>query len=244
MTVALGDKPVSGILLDIEGTTTPIAFVSDVLFPFARAHMREYLARHASTPHVRDAVRLLVEEHRRDAAMRAAPPEWRDETPASIAGYVEWLMDRDRKSPGLKLLQGFIWEGGYRSGTLKGEVFADVRPAFERWRRAGIAISIYSSGSGLAQRLLFGTTAEGDLVPFISAFFDTTVGAKTSRDSYCGIAHALGCSTNQILFVSDSPAELDAAGTAGCQTLFCVRPGNREADAGSVPTIRSFDEIV
>ena len=103
---------------------------------------------------------------------------WSDEIPESASAYLEWLMDRDVKSPALKRLQGLIWEGGYRTGELKGQVFPDVPPAFTRWRDAQVTIAIYSSGSVLAQRLLFGATEQGDLTPFISGFFDTGVGCE------------------------------------------------------------------
>ena len=136
-------------------------------------------------------------------------------------------MDRDRKSPGLKLLQGRIWEGGYRAGILKGEVFADVPPALERWRDAGLDVAIYSSGSELAQRLIFGSTADGDLTRFFSRFFDTAVGAKDAPASYRRIAAELGRATDRIVFISDVTTELDAAGSAGCGVILCVRPGNR-----------------
>jgi len=152
-------------------------------------------------------------------------------------------MDRDVKSPALKLLQGRIWEGGYRTGALKGQVFPDVAPAFARWRDAGITIAIYSSGSVLAQRLLFGATAEGDLTPCIAAFFDTGVGAKRWPDSYRRIAAELTRAPAEVLFVSDTPAELDAARSAGYQVLMASRPGNQATDYHEADTIRSFEQI-
>jgi enolase-phosphatase E1 len=243
VTFRLKDRGVRAILLDIEGTTTPLAFVYDVLFPFARAHMRDYLQAHADSDMVRDALDRLREEWRADAAARQDPPEWPDDALMPAVAYLEWLMDRDLKSPALKLLQGYIWEGGYRSGVLKGLVFPDVRPAFERWRGVPVKIAIYSSGSMLAQRLLFGATPDGDLTPFISGFFDTSAGVKTSAASYRRIAGALSHSAAEVLFVSDVPAELDAARSAGCQVLLAERPGNRAATAKEAETIRSFDEI-
>ena len=137
MSFSLSAAGVRIVLLDIEGTTTPIAFVQDGLFPFARRHLRRYLQEHGGSSDVLDAIRRLREEWAGDAA----PPPWSDDPDlrlSSVAGYVEWLMDRDRKSPGLKLLQGYIWERGYRSGALKGEVFPDVAPAIQAWRRSGI----------------------------------------------------------------------------------------------------------
>jgi len=237
VTVRFPRDAVGAIVLDIEGTTTPIAFVQDALFPFARRHLREYLREHGGSPEVRDVIRRLREEWAGDAA----PPPWSDE---SVAAYVEWLMDRDRKSPGLKLLQGYIWEDGYRSGALRGEVYADVGPAIERWRASGIVVAIYSSGSGLAQRLLFAHTPEGDLTPLLDRFFDAEIGAKTSPDSYRRIAAALQCPAPRLLFVSDARQELDAAHQAGCEVLLCARPGNPAQSAPpGLDLIHGFDEI-
>jgi enolase-phosphatase E1 len=240
----LKDLAIRAILLDIEGTTTPIAFVYDVLFPFARTRLRTYLQDHARDAAVSDALRLLKHEWDGDAAARQDMPEWEERTSGSASAYLEWLMDRDAKSLALKRLQGLIWEGGYRTGVLKGEVFKDVAPAFARWRDAAVTIAIYSSGSVLAQRLLFGATAEGDLTPFISAFFDTDVGPKRWPDSYRRIAAELRRATTDILFVSDTPAELDAARGAGCQVLLAERPGNKGTSYSEAEAIRSFDQIV
>jgi enolase-phosphatase E1 len=240
----LKDRAIRAILLDIEGTTTPVAFVYDVLFPFARARLGTYLQEPAHDAVVRDVLVLLAKEWEADAAARRDLSDWRAGDPASASPYLEWLMDRDVKSPALKRLQGLIWEGGYRTGALKGEVFRDVAPAFARWRDQDITIAIYSSGSVLAQRLLFGATVEGDLTPFIAAFFDTDVGAKRWPDSYRRIAAALQRETGELLFVSDTPAELDAARGAGCQVLLAERPGNRATSYPEADAIRSFDQIV
>jgi len=229
---------VRAILLDIEGTTTPIAFVYDVLFPYVRAHLRDYL-RSRPDP---DVVGSLKQERARDAALPKSPQP--DESLEGLAGYVEWLMDRDRKSPGLKALQGLVWERGYRDGSLKGVVFPDVARALVRWRHAGIKTAIYSSGSVLAQRLLFGTTAFGDLTPMLTEFFDTSSGGKTFEDSYRRIAAGLGCSPPEMLFVSDVVTEIDAARNAGCQVILCVRPGNAPQQvSGEQRFVHSFDEI-
>jgi enolase-phosphatase E1 len=232
------------ILLDIEGTTTPIAFVYDVLFPFARRRLRAYLRDPKHRDALREPLQRLREERQADVDLHSSPPaEWDETELGSIATYVEWLMDQDRKSPGLKLLQGQVWDEGYRSGELKGEIFADVAPALQRWRNAGVAVAIYSSGSELAQRLLFGSTAAGDLTPLIARFFDTAVGAKQVEDSYRRIARALGMSPDQMVFVSDVTAELDAAHEAGCQVLLCVRPGNRPQPSHPYPVIETFDDL-
>jgi len=222
------------ILLDIEGTTTPIAFVHDVLFSYARDHVREFLA----TDSAAADMALLREEHASDVS--DAPP-LNDEM-ESIATYVEWLIKIDRKSTALKSLQGKIWRQGYQDGSLKSQVFADVAPAFGRWRDRGLRISIFSSGSVLAQQLLFAHTEVGDLTPFIASYFDTKVGKKGDAGSYRKIAEVMGFPPQEILFVSDVVAELDAANEAGMKTLLSLRPGN-EPQEERYPSIHSFDEI-
>ena len=222
------------ILLDIEGTTTPIAFVHDVLFSYARVHVREFLA---ANPAV-DDIALLREEHAADVS--EAPP-LTDEI-ESIAAYVEWLIKLDRKSTALKSLQGKIWRQGYQDGSLKSQVFADVAPAFERWRERGLKISIFSSGSVLAQQLLFAHTEVGDLTLFIESYFDTKVGKKGDAESYRKIAEAMSLKPEQILFISDVVAELDAASETGMKTLLSIRPGN-EPQEERYPSIRTFDSI-
>jgi len=152
-------------------------------------------------------------------------------------------MDQDKKSTGLKSLQGKIWEEGYRTGDLRGEVYADVPPALERWRRQGIDIAIFSSGSVQAQRSLFASTAAGDLTRFIRAYFDTTTGPKTAPDSYGRIAAALERSPAEVLFLSDVAAELDAARTAGMRTALCVRAPGSAPSAGAHPVIHALDQL-
>jgi len=224
---------IRAILLDIEGTTTPIEFVHQVLFPYARARVHDYLEQ--------GDIALLAAEY--SAEPRSADlPAWNPEA------YVYWLMDRDRKSTALKALQGRIWEAGYRAGDLKGkgEVYPDVRPALERWHAAGKTIAIFSSGSVQAQRDLFANTTAGDLAAFLSAYFDTTTGPKREAISYRKIATALGRSPRDILFVSDVVAELDAARAAEMRTALCLR--ERESPIPvphptDHPRIRSFAEL-
>jgi enolase-phosphatase E1 len=234
-------KGVGAVLLDIEGTTTPIAFVHQTLFGHARARVREYLERHWNDPEVRADVARLQAEHAAESS-QPAPPPWHDHA-AAVVTYVHWLMDRDEKSTGLKSLQGRIWEEGYRAGDLKGEVYPDVPPALERWRRQGIDIAIFSSGSVQAQRSLFRNTAAGDLTRFIRAYFDTTTGPKTAPTSYARIAAALERSPSEVLFLSDITAELDAARTAGMQTALCVRTPGSVPSAGTHPVIQTFDQL-
>ena len=203
--------------------------------------MSEFLERHWKDPAVREDVARLQTEHAAEPS-NPAPPRWRDDA-AGVVSYVHWLMDRDRKSTGLKSLQGKVWEEGYRSGELKSEVFSDVAPALERWRGQGIEIAIFSSGSVQAQRSLFTNTVAGDLTRFIRAYFDTTTGPKTASASYERIAAALDRSTSEVLFVSDIAAELDAALAAGMRTALCVRKPGAAPAGGGHAAIRTFDEV-
>lgn len=237
------------VLLDIEGTTTPIDFVYRVLFPYARERAADFLARHASEDDfLRDLLARFAEEHARDKRCGQDPPELQSHTPEarlrSTVDYIHWLMDRDRKSTPLKELQGKIWEQGYREGQLNGQVFPDVPRAFRRWQRQHRSIAIYSSGSVLAQKLLFSYTTDGDLTPYIQNYFDTNTGAKAEPESYRKITEALRLSPPELLFISDVVAELDAARSAGVQTLLCLRPGNPpQPEAGQFSSAVGFDEL-
>lgn len=218
------------VLLDIEGTTTPVAFVYETLFPYARARLKEYLAAHSQQLDVAADIARLRSEYVADREAGLDPPEWNTDAD-SAAAYLAWLMDADRKSTGLKAIQGRIWEEGYRSGQLRGVVYDDVPRAFERWRAQGKVIAIFSSGSVLAQQLIFAHTNHGDLTPFLTAYFDTTTGPKRSPDSYRRIAAALGFETQEIIFYSDVAEELDAAREGGMHTALCVREGDAPENA-------------
>jgi enolase-phosphatase E1 len=246
VTLDLRARGVDAVVLDIEGTTTPLAFVHKTLFPFARraldSFVREQIGRHEST-HIFSS---LHADWLADVARGESPPAWPDQgsdeqRASAIAAYAAWLMDRDRKAFGLKELQGLIWERGYREGSLRGEVYPDVPDALQRWRVRGATVAIYSSGSVLAQQLLFRATPFGDLTPQIDAYFDTSIGAKRDPGSYRRIAEALGRSPGRLLFISDVPAELAAAREAGCAAVLCVRPGN--APAEDVESVTDFSTI-
>jgi enolase-phosphatase E1 len=224
---------IRAILLDIEGTTTPIAFVHEVLFSYARDHVREFLASNVDA----EDLTHLREEHATDVSNGEQPP-------APLAEYVEWLIARDRKSTGLKSLQGKIWRQGYLNGSLKSQVFADVAPAFARWQARGLSINIFSSGSVLAQQLLFAHTESGDLTTFIDQYFDTNVGKKGDVESYREIANKLNVHASEILFISDVVTELDAATQAGMETLLSIRPGNPpQQNAEQYRAIYSFEKL-
>jgi enolase-phosphatase E1 len=220
-----------GILLDIEGTTTPITFVYDVLFPFVRRRLDAWLPQ--------ADVSGLQSEYQEDIRRGRNPPAWSVPPKA----YVEWLMDQDRKSTALKKLQGEIWLQGYQKGELHGEVFPDVPPALARWQRKGIDVRIFSSGSILAQRLLFSSTRTGNLTQYLNGYFDTTTGPKNEPASYVAIGRAFGLAPSEVLFISDVARELDAGGAAGMRTMLCIRPGNHPQPPNDHRVIASFEEI-
>ena len=221
------------VLTDIEGTTTPLSFVHDVLFPYARRRLDAACA--SGEPRFAEALRLLRDEH---AAEAGDIPPFDDGAP-----YAHWLMDRDRKSTGLKMLQGILWEDGYRAGELRGQVWPDVAEALRLWKEQGIRARVFSSGSVLAQKLLFGHSDQGDLLPYFEGFHDTTTGPKQVAGSYTAIAAAFSLPPGEILFLSDVTAELDAAREAGMATGLFLRPGNRPAEPNGHAVYRSFAEL-
>ncbi|HET8964710.1 MAG TPA: acireductone synthase [Candidatus Acidoferrum sp.] len=241
----LNSSQILALLLDIEGTTTPIDFVFKSLFPYAAANVEQFLGQNHSDAEIKNLIAELRSTW--SAAASSGAPVWIESSPeeklASAASYVRWLIDRDSKITPVKTLQGKIWEQGFRSGALKGEVYPDVAPAFARWRRQGRRIAIFSSGSVLAQKLLFSHSTAGDLSSFIEAFFDTTTGPKREPASYKEIAAALSFPPDQILFVSDIPAELDAARAAHLHTAHSLRPGIPAEPTSAHPSLASFDQL-
>ena len=227
------------ILLDIEGTTTPIEYVHDVLFPFAKRKMPGYVAAHFDA--LSDEIEQLRLEHQKDLGYT---DDFDPSSANSVAKYLAFLIDADRKSTPLKSIQGEIWKLGYDSRELVSKVFDDVPRAFERWRSEGKVVAIYSSGSVLAQQLLFRNTDHGDLTTYISNYFDTTTGAKREAESYKKIVSELGFPPQEIVFCSDIPEELDAAKAAGLLTALVVRPGNAPVeDAEGYRVVIDFDQL-
>jgi enolase-phosphatase E1 len=247
VTFNLAAADITAVLLDIEGTTTPIEFVHKTLFSFARERVRGFLEGAAADPSLEALLKDLRAEHDADVQKGNDPPPWRDDSVearlASAAAYVHWLIERDRKSRPLKELQGRIWEEGYKRGDLRGEVYADVPGALRRWADGGIGAGIFSSGSVLAQKLLFAHSTAGDLTPFLRWHFDTAVGPKGEAASYRRIADSMSIAPQHLLFISDVTTELDAARDAGLQTLLCMRPGAAPPASDRHAIIRSFDEI-
>jgi len=221
------------ILCDIEGTTTSISFVHEVLFPYARIHLESYVQTNLDEPKVQDVIQRVQATILEEQGLSIG-------TIDAIETMLHWI-DKDRKHTALKDLQGYIWKAGYQSGDYQGHLYDDVRPAFERWLEKGIQLGIYSSGSVDAQKLLFGYSSAGDLRPLFSAYFDTNVGHKRAEASYRTIQHQLGIPSEEILFLSDVPAELDAAQAAGFHALQSVRPGIEPGDGHQ--QVADFSEI-
>ncbi|GAB2277961.1 hypothetical protein Dimus_012659 [Dionaea muscipula] len=222
------------IVLDIEGTTTPISFVSEVLFPYARENVGRHLSATYESTETQGDIKLLRAQVQDDLEKGIAgavpiPPdnEGKEEVVAALVANVEAMIKADRKITSLKQLQGHIWRTGYKNKELQGVVFADVPSALERWHNSGIKVYIYSSGSRLAQRLIFGNTNFGDLRKYLSGFFDTTIGNKRESRSYVEINESVGVDNpSEILFVTDVYEEATAAKAAGLEVIISVRPGN------------------
>lgn len=217
------------ILTDIEGTTSSIAFVSEVLFPYSRARLAEFVREHG------EAVGPVLAQVRAEAG--APHLDVKD----CIAQLLAWH-DADRKIGPLKTLQGMIWAEGYVTGALTGHVYPDAAAGLRRWYAQGIPLYVYSSGSVAAQKLLFGHSDAGDLMPLFTGYFDTAIGAKREAASYAAIARAIGAEPPAILFLSDVAEELDAAREAGLSVTLLVRDG--AAAAAPYPVASSFDTIL
>jgi enolase-phosphatase E1 len=222
---------IRAVLTDIEGTTSSLSFVKDVLFPYARRHIGGF-----------------VRAHEHEAQVAASLQECRElmgqpgaEVEAIVAQLLQWI-DEDRKVTPLKALQGLVWEHGYAAGDFTGHIYEDAVSALRAWHARGIALYVYSSGSVHAQKLLFAHTAAGDLTPLFGGYYDTRVGAKAEADSYRRITGDIGIEASAILFLSDVEAELDAARAAGMQTWQLVREGALRADAPHRQA-RDFNEV-
>jgi enolase-phosphatase E1 len=226
----------AALLLDVEGTTTPLAFVAEVLFPYAAAAIPAFLAAHRDRPEAAAACARIAADA--EGAERDLQGD------ARILAVVRRQMAADIKAPGLKALQGLVWEDGYRGGALRGAVFPDVAPALRRWRGEGRPVRIYSSGSVLAQRLLFAHSTAGDLTPWLDGHYDTAVGPKRESASYAAIAAAWGRPPASVRFLTDQPAEAAAALAAGMGAVLLARPGNPPLPADPpCPVATAFDDL-
>ncbi|GAB5403592.1 MAG: acireductone synthase [Aureliella sp.] len=229
-THAIDADSVRGVLLDIEGTTSSISFVHDVMFPFALDHLDDFLAKRTGHEDVQSACNQIAVDagHESLAAWKREHPEKPEQE--LITDEVKRLVAADAKSTGLKALQGLIWAGGFQDGTLRAHIYPDVLPAIRRWIDAGKEVRIYSSGSIAAQKLFFGhldTSDEPNQLHLLSGHYDTTIGGKKETQSYRNVAEDWGLAPSEILFISDIADELTAATEAGFQALASVRPGNK-----------------
>lgn len=221
---------IRAIVTDIEGTTSSIRFVHEVLFPYARQHMTEFVRTHAEDARVAAYLDDVRREVGKDLDLDGV-----------IAQLIAWI-DADKKVTPLKALQGLIWEKGYQDGDFHGHIYADAYENLKKWHARGIALYVYSSGSVYAQKLLFGHTEYGDITPLFSGYFDTKIGAKVDAASYQTIVRELKLPAEDILFLSDVQAELDAAKSAGMQTCWLVREGDIEMNAPHTQ-VADFDAI-
>jgi enolase-phosphatase E1 len=221
---------IKAIVTDIEGTTSSLSFVKDVLFPYAREHIGEYVRCHAEEGKI---VPLI-----NDVRMEAGD----DLDIEGVIAQLEQWIDKDRKITALKTLQGLLWEAGYRQGDFQGHIYEDSRQKLEHWQRQGIRLYVYSSGSVYAQKLLFGHTEYGDLNHLFTGYFDTRIGSKMEAAAYRAIIKTIGCEADEILFLSDIEAELDAARAAGMQTTWLVRDKDPNKNA-THPQARNFHDI-
>jgi enolase-phosphatase E1 len=222
---------IRAILTDIEGTTSSIRFVHEVLFPYAHAQLAEFVRTHQQQPQVAEQLRAVSRE----------AGEVLD-TETAIAQLLAWIAE-DKKITPLKAIQGMIWENGYKHGDFTGHVYADAVHGLRRWHQAGIKLYVYSSGSVQAQRLLFGHSDMGDLTPLFSGYFDTRIGNKREVAAYRAIINELRLDAAEILFLSDIKEELDAAHEAGMQTCWLVREAETPDPDAPHPQVKDFSAI-
>jgi enolase-phosphatase E1 len=220
-------RPVEAILIDIEGTVTPISAVRDVLFPYARARLEAFVAAHADDPAVAEAL-----DQARDLEPEADP----------VASLIRWS-DLDEKVTPLKTIQGLIWREGYAAGDLVAQFYPDAPESLSFWKREGLPLYVYSSGSEEAQRGIFGHSQAGDLTGLFGGFFDTRIGPKREAASYAAIGREIGLPAGLILFLSDVEAELDAAAAAGLRTCQVVREEDGTVPSTRHPTAATLHEV-
>ena len=222
---------IKAILTDIEGTTTSLSFVKDVLFPYADQQMEAFVVKHRQDP----AVAQLIDDVRLETGNAVLS------LAGAIAQLRQWIAE-DKKITPLKAIQGLMWEEGYRNGDFTGHVYEDAVRNLLHWHELGLALYVYSSGSVYAQKLLFGYSDAGDLTPLFSGYFDTAVGHKREAKSYQAIVAALGLPAAEILFLSDIAEELDAAAQAGLKTC-CVVRADQPTNALQHRWVKNFDEL-
>lgn len=233
-----------GILLDIEGTTSSISFVYDVMFPYVRENVESFLNSSWDESVVQDCLPLLAKDLEKESAEAWLGRLSLEQQRSAVTQGVIGLMDADVKATGLKQLQGLIWKDGFTSSQMVAHLYDEVADCIKDWKQSGVDVRIYSSGSVQAQLLFFGHTVAGDLLDQFSGHYDTKTGAKQEPESYQKIADEFDCAAGEILFVSDVVTELRAAKSAGLQTVLSLRPGNKPVEPGhGFDEINGFDEI-
>jgi len=227
---------IKAIVTDIEGTTSSISFVHNVLFPYAKSHIADFVREHRGNKDVSTQLNEVAE-------LSGCA---RDDTDGLIQQLFDWIA-QDKKITPLKALQGMIWEQGYKQGDFTGHVYEDVTPCLKEWNQQGIDLFVYSSGSVKAQKLIFGHTEYGDLTPLFKGYFDTRIGNKRDAESYKNIIEQIGFEPEQVLFLSDIEQELEAATQAGMQTYWLIREGDSDVSfekaSSKYSAARSFKEI-
>ncbi|KAI9231706.1 hypothetical protein MVEG_08355 [Podila verticillata NRRL 6337] len=247
--------PYDVVVSDIEGTTTPIVFVKENLFPYVTSKLPEFLKQNWASEEMKAAIEALRVQAAKDITdgLAEATPIAIESTEVSadkvqqdVIACIGWQMKADRKIGALKAFQGYMWKEGYTNGDLKGEIYPDVIPAFDQWKAEGKKLYIYSSGSIAAQKLLFGCSQSGDLLHYFAGHYDTTIGQKVDAESYSKIAKDIGLEPSKILFLSDNIHEIVAAKKAGLQAVVTDRPGNAPLTAdehASNIVVKSFSDI-
>jgi len=221
---------IKAIITDIEGTTSSLSFVKDVLFPYSRKHLPDYVRSHLDEAKIISILKDVSKEAGKTL-----------DTDQAINQLLQWIAE-DKKVTPLKSLQGLIWEAGYKQGDFNGHIYQDAAEMLKSWNDKGLDLYIYSSGSVYAQKLLFKHTIYGDLTPLFSGYFDTHIGGKRDANSYRNIAEQIVCPPNRLLFLSDIKEELDAAKEAGFNTIWVCREGELDEQANH-QQVSNFNQI-
>lgn len=229
------------LLLDIEGTTCPVSFVAETLFPYASRHLGAFLQTHGEEEPVRQLLAAVNKAWDDDTDLQARSLRAEESGPLA---YLQLLIRQDRKLTALKDLQGLVWRAGYDRGDLQAPLYSDVPDALRRWHATGVALAVYSSGSVAAQQLLYGHSTAGDLRPLFQHWFDTRIGPKQKASSYGCIGATLQRPTSEVLFISDALPECEAAAASGMAVLFSDREGNPQRNPGPFERISGFDQLL
>ena len=239
---------ITHLLLDIEGTTCPVSFVNEILFPYAMKSLPNFLMNHKEDQAIGDIIKMAEQEWNADSTSEGIKLRQFTKTQNlhsldSIRLYFEHLIDVDRKSTALKDLQGKIWRDGYQRGEITSQLFHETVESLKRWHNRKLSLCVYSSGSVQAQKLLYRHTKEGNLEHLFDYWFDTHIGNKKETDSYRAIAKEISIMSSNILFISDNPEECDAAQASGMLTLFSLRDGNPNQDSRHHIVIKSLNDV-